>query len=215
MSGWLLVGANLTALLLFLAYDLTFGQLLLVFWLECFYIGIFGGLRLLIATLFGDPYENRYIEVSKSSGIVLTVLALWSTAGLYFGALSAIGFLLLFPILEQDNAGLVLFENLELCFLVSVVLAVSHAASFVANFVLQRGFRYARFSDLLIAPFRASTSLILVGACAAITLIWLPEVVNNPGYALSLVLLKLVFDLRIQHTERHLFEALGETSGIA
>ena len=59
-----LLAANVGFLALFIVFDLTLFELVVVYWLELLWIGLFSGLKLLTASLFGSPYENRWVDVS-------------------------------------------------------------------------------------------------------------------------------------------------------
>ena len=47
--------ANASLLVVYVLYDATLYQLVLVYWCECLWIGIFSALKLIIASRFGSP----------------------------------------------------------------------------------------------------------------------------------------------------------------
>ena len=55
-----LLAANLGLLFLYFAYNLSLYQLVVIYWWECLWIGIFSAIKLIVSSLLGDPYENRF-----------------------------------------------------------------------------------------------------------------------------------------------------------
>ena len=72
-----LLAANAGLLLLYFAYDLSLFQLVVVLWVECFWIGLYSAIKLLTASIIGNPYENKYVHVTRGSSFLLSVIAIF------------------------------------------------------------------------------------------------------------------------------------------
>ena len=117
-----LFAANAGMLFLYFALDLTLFQLVVVYWFEALWIGFFSGLKLLTASLFGDPYENRWVDVSPGSGFLISLFAIVKSGGAFLFILVITGVALVVAQDEeeahQDGHGLddgivLLVEGLE------------------------------------------------------------------------------------------------------
>ena len=75
---------NAGMIFLYFALNLTLFQLVVVYWFETLWIGLFAGLRLLTASLFGDPYENRWVDVSPGASFFMSLFAIAKSGGTFF-----------------------------------------------------------------------------------------------------------------------------------
>ena len=104
--------ANVGFLSFFLVYDLSLYQLVLIYWCECFWVGVFSFLKLLVASLIGDPFANRHVHVSRGSSLFFSVIAAWFTSGLFFFLFALLGFLVFSPAFDSADAHGVQLEHL-------------------------------------------------------------------------------------------------------
>lgn len=68
--------ANASFLVLFLVFDLTLFQVAAVYWWECLWIGIFSALKPLVASVLADPYDNRWVQFSRGSRVLTSIVAI-------------------------------------------------------------------------------------------------------------------------------------------
>ena len=213
-----LIAANATLLLLYFWLDLTLFQLVLVYWLECLWVGVYCALKLFVASAFGNPYENRWAEVSGGANFLLSVVALS-----YLGA----KFLMLFALLGfgifaaydgltgMDSAD-VLTDNLGLLLGSSGVFLAGHGLSFVVNFLILGEFQNARVGTLLWLPIRRCLALLAAIILAFGVAYAVPGLANASGFAIVIILLKLYWDYRLHLKERASFaRILNDTEQVA
>lgn len=196
--------ANLTMLLLFFAYDLSLIQLILVYWWEGLWIGLFAGLKLLTAAVFGSPFENRWVDVSPGSGLLLALFAITKSAGAYFTLLAISGFAIIsaFAHLSGLPEHAVLQDQLGIIVPMSLFFLVGHGLSFVINFVLLGEFRHARIAALLSLPFRRSIGLLVALAVVVGLVAGFPGLLGTTSCAVLLITGKLLFDVVLHRSER-------------
>ena len=207
ISAATLVLANLAFLVIYVVYDLSLFQLAAVYWWECLWIGVFSALKLITASLFGDPYENRWAEFSTGANVVTSIVAIVFVAGEFLGIFAILGFVILFVFhaltgidqaeLMRDALGPVLGSSL--------LFLVGHGLSFVGNFLVGGEFRTARATTLLTLPFKRCIALI-AAIVVAFTAAWLlPGFANTAGFVILLVVLKLSWDYVLHRRERSAF----------
>ena len=207
MSAATLVLANLAFLVIYVVYDLSLFQLAAVYWWECLWIGVFSALKLVAASAFGDPYENRWVEFSTGANVLTSIVAIVFIAGEFLGIFAILGFVILFVFhaltgidqaeLMRDALGPVLGSSL--------LFLVGHGLSFVANFLVGGEFRVARATTLLTLPFKRCMALI-AAIVVAFTAAWLlPGFANTTGFVILLVVLKLSWDCVLHLRERSTF----------
>jgi len=206
-----LAAANAVLLLLYFAYDATLFQLVLVYWCECLWIGVFSAIKLIFASLFGSPYENRHIAVSKGSAVFMSVVVIWMTSAAFF---SLLGLLLMgilaanewLPLGTPDDE---IMNHIGVVIGVSLLFVAGHGLSLIGNFLLLGEFRRAKVGDLVLLPFRRCLALlaaivIAFGAVAAV-----PALATTSGFAAVLIVVKLAMDLRLHLGERRTFAESG------
>lgn len=206
-----LLAANAGLLVLYFLFDLTLFQLVFVYWWEALWIGLFSGLKLLTASLFGSPYENRWIDVSRGSSIFLSVFAILKSAGLFMILLVLTGVALVVAQQELSGTDGTTFvrEQGILILQCSLLFFVSHGLSFVINFLVLGEFRRARFGTLLWLPFKRSLAL-FVTVVASLTVIQAyPGALSMTTYPALLIAVKLVWDFYLHKRERLSFTMLG------
>lgn len=71
-----LIIANTLLLFLYFWYDVTLFQLVLVYWCECVWVGIFSAIKLTVASVVGDPYENRWADVSPGAALFTSLFVI-------------------------------------------------------------------------------------------------------------------------------------------
>lgn len=202
-----LVIANAGVLVFYFAYDITLFQLVLVYWCECLWVGVFCGIKLLVASIFGAPYENRYANVSRGAAVFTSLLAIGTTATAFFSLLGAALLAILFAndALALGNAGDEMYRHIGLVVGTSLLLLAAHAISFVVNFLVLGEFRRARFSDLLALPFKRSFALLAAILASIAVVLAIPAIASTTGFAIVIILLKVLWDIRLHKRERRAF----------
>ncbi len=194
--------ANLGILSFFLLYDLSLYQLVIVYWCECFWVGVFSFLKLLVASLAGDPFANRHVHVSRGSSLFFSVVAAWFTSGFFFSLFALLGVLIFSPAFDTAEAGSLHLEHFRFALSASLLLAAGHAISFVANFLVRAEFRRARFGQLLALPFKRCLAMLGAVIIALAVVLALPGIATSTVFAAILIALKIMADFRLHCAER-------------
>lgn len=198
--------ANASMLYFYFAFDLTLFQIVLVYWWEALWIGLFGGLKLLTASLFGDPYQNRWVDVSPGASIVLSVFAIIRSGGAFLTLLALTGVALV--VARQGPGGTsgtdFVSEQVGLILKCSMLFFAGHGLSFIINFLLLGEFRRARIGALLWLPFRRCIALFVTVVAALTTMQAFPGVFTHTGFAAALIVVKLAWDYVLHRRERGL-----------
>lgn len=204
-----LAAANAGLLFLYFYYDLTLFQLILVYWWECLWIGLFCALKLIVASMIGDPYENRWIEVSGGAGVLLSIVAIGFVGGEFIALFGALGFAITFAFTELTGleADELLFDQIGLILGSSLLFLAGHGLSFVVNFLVLGEFRTARAVTLLFLPFRRCLALLGTIAIAFGVAYYVPGLASGTAFAVILIVLKLLWDYRLHLKERTAFAA--------
>lgn len=199
-----LLAANLGLLILYVLLDLTLEQLILVFWWESLWIGLFAALKLVAASLFGDPYRNRFVDVSAGAGLLVSILAIGFVAAGFLSLFTLSGFALAFALaaLSGMEPGALMFSELGLILGTSALFLASHAVSFIVNFLLLGEFRSARAGALLALPVKRCLALYVAIILAFAVAAGLPEFARTAVFTGVLVLLKMLGDYRLHCSER-------------
>lgn len=205
--GLSLFAANVGMLVLYFALDLTLFELVVVYWFEALWVGVFSGLKLLTASLFGNPYENRWIDVSRGAGFLLSLFAIAKSAGAFL-FLIVIAFVAL-VVAQQELTGVdgndFFAEQLPLLLKCSLIFVAGHGLSFIINFLVLGEFRRARFTTLLWLPFKRALALFVTIAAAVTALHQWPGVLTYTSFAAILICVKLLWDLFLHWRERRTF----------
>lgn len=202
-----LLAANAGMLLLYVVLDLTLFQLIFVYWWEALWIGLFSGLKLLVASLFGSPFENRWVHVSRGSSLFFSILAMVKSGGIFMAVLALTGVALV--VAQQELTGVAgndfVRAQAMLMLKCSLIFLAGHGLSFVVNFLVLGEFRHARFTTLMWLPFKRALAL-FVAIVASLTAIqaW-PGMISESVYAGGLILVKLGWDYLLHRRERRSF----------
>jgi hypothetical protein len=206
-----LFAANAGMLFLFFAFDLTLFEVVVVYWFEALWVGLFSGLKLVTASLFGDPYENRWIDVSRGSGLFISLFALVKSSGVFLVILALTGVALV--VAQQELTGIngndFLREQAPLLLKCSLAFLVGHGLSFLINFLVLGEFRHARIGPLLWLPFKRSSALFVTVAAALTAIHTWPGVLTLTTFAALLIVIKLAWDYFLHARERRSFSTAG------
>jgi hypothetical protein len=196
--------ANAGMLFIAVAYDLTLFQIILVYWWEALWIGLYSGLKLLTASLFGNPYENKWVDVSWGSAFLMSIFAIIKSGAAFITMLALTGFALV--VAHEKLTGIsgndFVTDQIELVLKISMLFLVGHGISFVANFLLRGEFRHARISTLVWLPFRRCLALLVVVVAALIAILAYPGILSYTSFALILIGSKLAWDFVLHRRER-------------
>ncbi len=196
--------ANAGLLFIYIAFDLTLFQIILVYWWEALWIGLFSGLKLLAASLFGDPYENKWVHVSWGSSFLISIFAIIKSGAAFITLLALTGAALVFA--HESLTGIpgndFVIDQIELILKISMLFFVGHGISFVTNFLFRGEFRHARISTLVWLPFRRCLALFVAVVAALIVIVAYPDVLSYTGFALILIGSKLAWDFVLHGRER-------------
>jgi hypothetical protein len=196
--------ANAGLLFIYIAFDLTLFQIILVYWWEALWIGLFSGLKLLTASLFGDPYENKWVHISWGSSFLISVFAIIKSGAAFITMLALTGFALV--VAHEKLTGITgndfIIDQIELILKISMLFFVGHGISFVANFLLRGEFRHARISTLVWLPFKRCIALLVAIVAALICIEVYPGVLSYTSFALLLIGSKLAWDFVLHGRER-------------
>lgn len=206
-AGLSLVAANAGMLFLYFALDLTLFQVVVVYWFEALWVGLFSGLKLLTASLFGSPYENRWIDVSRGTGFFMSLFAIAKSGGAFL-FLIVVTFIAL-VVAQQELTGLegtdFVEQQLPLLLKCSLLFAVGHGLSFIINFLVRGEFHSARFTTLLWLPFKRALALFVTIVAALTALQQWPGVLTYTSFAALLIIVKLSWDVFLHWRERRAF----------
>lgn len=191
------LAANAVVLIIAVANDLSLIEILMVYCFESVWIAVFGALRLIVASVLGDPYRNSWVEISWGSSLLASIFIILFASSTYlwipgaaFGAVLYAEHLL--------SAGGSVPDDLPHLYLVvgtSFVFVVSHGASFLASFLGLGEFRRARVGDLVLFPFKRSLALLLSIAAGLAVIVLFPIATSIQAFVLILIVLKLLLDL--------------------
>ena len=208
-----LIAANVGMLFLYVALDLTLFEVVVVYWFEALWVGLFSGLKLLTASLFGSPYDNRWVEVSWGSGLFFSLFAIVKSAGVFLTILVFTGLALV--VAHQELTGLdgddFVREQGALLLKCSLLFLIGHGLSFVINFLIRGEFRHARAKTLLWLPFKRGLALFITIAAALTALQTWPGILTYTTFALLLIIVKLAWDYFLHKRERRAFAASADT----
>ncbi|MEQ8205847.1 MAG: DUF6498-containing protein [Woeseia sp.] len=196
VSAFSLLLANAGLLLIAISYNLSLYQLVLIYWWEGFWIGLFSALKLIVASLVGEPYRNRWVSVSPGGRILASIILLVKLGAFYFGLLAAVGLGILMAAdrLKLGNPADEPINQVGLIFAASLLFLISHGLSFVINFLLRGEFRTARAGDLLLTPFKRCLALYVVIVLAYIVAFAVPPLATTTGFAALVIVAKVSWD---------------------
>ncbi|MEP6883075.1 MAG: DUF6498-containing protein [Dokdonella sp.] len=191
--------ANAVVFIIALVNDLSLIEILMVYCCEAVWIGVFGALRLIVASILGDPYRNRWAELDRGSSLLASIAIIVTASSSYlwipgvaFGAV-----LYAEHLLNGSGADIDDLRHLWLVVGTSFVFFGSHALSFLAGFLGLGEFRRARVGDLVLFPFKRSLALLVSMLAGLAVIVLLPAMASAQVFALSVIALKLLLDLRL------------------
>lgn len=205
-----LVAANAGLLVFYFVYELSLFQLVLVFWCECLWVGLFSALKLVTASLFGEPYENRWIGMSRGAALFTSILVIGFSSGIFFSllALGLVGIIGVTEILPQSTAVDHGLELVRVGLGLSILFLMSHTISFVVNFLAFGEFKAARVTELVVLPFMRCLSLLVAMLLGCAVAVFVPRLASTTGFGAVVILMKLVFDLHLHLKERRAFDIM-------
>lgn len=206
-TGLLLANAGL--LILYFVLDLSLYELLIVYWWEMLWIGIFSAIKLLVASIFGDPFENPYATISKGSNVFLSAMTIWWCGGAFLSIFAVIGSLIFLVPLPPGvtSAHIDVEGGIRLLLQTSLILFFAHGLSFVVNFLFYGEFKTARVATLVALPFRRSLALLVSIVVAGALLHLSSAAASTTTFAVAIMIMKLVWDYRLYLSERARFRA--------
>ncbi|MEO1247879.1 MAG: DUF6498-containing protein [Pseudomonadota bacterium] len=207
-----LIAANSGLIALYFLLDLELVQLVVVYWVECLWIGIFTVLKLLTASLIGSPYENRYVSFSRGGAVLTSLLTIGFIGGQFLALFAGTGLAIYLVVesLDPQASSRNVFAGLILLLQCSLLFLVSHAISFVANFLVGGEYKTARATMLLAVPFSRCLALLGAVIVALVALRVIPALASTGAFALLLIVFKLAWDLHLHNGERSRFGAAGD-----
>ena len=202
-----LVAANAGLAWIYFHFDLTLYQLVLVYWWECLWIGLFSAFKLMVASTIGDPYSSRYVSSTAGGRIVLSILLIVSMSTAFGSLLGLTGMSLLWAgealpgSGEADRA----INHIGLILGSSLLFLLGHGLSFVVNFLALGEFRRARVGTLLLLPFKRCLALLTCIAVAIGVVVKVPTLASASAFAAIVIALKILGDAWLHLRERQAF----------
>jgi hypothetical protein len=210
-----LVLANLFVALQTLRHEWGYYEAMLVFWIEVMILGAFNVLRLMIVGVFGaEPlgsWAARWVDLgSRLNRLFYTLIGVGFFVVKFGGFALVIGlFVVLLPALltpEGESGSVSVHRALRAAgpglLLAAAVLGVSHAVSFVRDFVVGREYQGLTIMSLAFRPYARMSlvgGVLLLGILAAGLL---PGRGRETTFAVVMVLLKLGADA-LSHSLEH------------
>lgn len=210
-----LFAANTGMLFLYFAFDLSLFEVVVVYWFEALWIGLYSGLKLLTAALFGDPFENRWVDVDPFSALLLSMYAIAKAgfAFLFLIVITGIALVVANEGLTGTPGNDFVAEQGQLLLQCSLLFVVGHGLSFIINFVVLGEFRHARFGTLLWLPFKRALALFVTIAGALTVMQTWPGIFTYTSFAVLLIAVKLAWDWFLHSRERRSFSTRGVQQG--
>jgi len=210
-----LVLANLFVALLALRHQWGYYETLLIYWTEVALLGAFNVLRMLVVGVFGAEPMGHWAAswVDPGSrlnrlGFTLLAVAIFALKFATFAFVVGL-FVLLTPALltpEGTSGAISVHRALSAAgpglLLATGGLALSHAVSFVRNFLMEREYDRVSLPGLMFWPYARMSvvcGVLLLGVAVAPRL---PALGRETAFALVMVLLKLLADA-VSHVVEH------------
>lgn len=202
-----LITANAGLLLLYFVYDLSLFQLVLVYWWECLWIGLFSALKLIVASIIGDPYENRWATVSRGAAFLTSIVVIGFVSTAFFSVLGVVGIGIMWAYdqFEAPIESLQGFDNITIIIGTSLLFLAGHGISFIANFLVLGEFRHARVASLVALPFKRCLAVGVLVFASITIILFLPQLASKTAFATIVIVLKLAWDMLLHHRERARF----------
>ncbi|HNP62809.1 MAG TPA: DUF6498-containing protein [Woeseiaceae bacterium] len=201
-----LIVANTLLLYLFFWHDATLFQLVLVYWCECAWIGVFSAIKLIVASIAGDPYENGWVEFSSGTSLFTSVLVIGFAGGAF---LSLLGIMLMSILFVNDalplgNAADDMHNHISLIIGASLLLMAAHAISLVVNYLVAGEYKTAKAGALLLLPFSRCVALLFAIIVSVLFVVLLPAIANTTVFACIVIAIKVSWDIRLHRNERRM-----------
>jgi hypothetical protein len=210
-----LLAANAGLAYIYFAFDLTLYQLVLIYWWECLWIGVFSGIKLVVASAFGDPYSNRYVSISAGSRILISIVLIVKVSAVFVALLGSIG-IAIFSATEtlrltspSDQA----MNQVTLIVGSSLLFLLGHGLSFFVNFLILGEFRQARARTLMFLPFKRCLALVVCIGIGFVVALKVPGLATTTGFAAVVIVVKISWDLWLHVRERRSL-AVTRTAGV-
>ena len=204
-----LIVANLAVGAITLSGQWGFYELMIVYWLEALVIGGFNVVRMGIVGLAGQPF-GRWIEADWPARLVLSLM----TAGFFvmkFGAFAlGLGALIAmvpeFLAHEQGTTGNHIWHGINAVgkgvAIAAILLFVSHAMSFVMNFIVRGEYRNTNLLTLLFWPYVRMSHVMITLAAGLVIAAGIPFLNTSTVFGLVIVIVKTAADL-VMHKVEH------------
>ena len=212
-----LVGVNVAVAAWTLFNRFGYAEILLLYWAETVVIGVLNIPKLIIVALFGQRLDtiDEAAAAGKRLGVVLMVLLFYVTVFalvwmLLFAAIVAVP-----PLLQHADraAGLVVERRPRgdetMIAVAAAVLALSHAISFVVNFLMGREFRGASLARIAVQPALRTALIIGIMALGFAAAFAVPGLSRSTTFALVVIVLKTAADLHAHLAERRRFSSVS------
>ena len=202
-----LVIANTLLLMLYFWYDVTLFQLVLVYWCECVWIGLFSAVKLIFASIAGDPYENSWASFSPGASLLTSFMVIGFAGSAFITLLGIMLVSILFvnDALPLGSPGDEMHKQIGLVLGASALLMAAHTISLIANFFVGREFQTARVGSLLMLPFTRSFALLGAIVVSILFVALVPAFANTTAFAAVVIFLKTLWDIRLHRNERRMF----------
>jgi len=202
-----LIIANAALLTLYFGYDVTLYQLVLVYWCECVWVGVFSAIKLIVASIIGDPYENRWAEVSAGVALFKSLFVILLSSMIFFLLLGMLLNSILYAtdVLALSNPNDAIFNDVDLVLGASFLLMTGHAVSLVVNFLVLGEYKTARVRTLVALPFHRCLALLVAIMVSIAFVTYVPGFANTSAFAVPVILLKVFWDIRLHQKERRAF----------
>ncbi len=202
-----LIVANTLLLYLYFWYDVTLFQLVLVYWCECVWIGIFSAVKLIAASIAGDPYENAWATFSAGTSLFVSVMIIGFAGSVFLSLLGMmlVSILWVNDVLPLGDPGDEMFNHAGLIIGASALLMIAHAISLVANFFMGGEYKTASVGSLLKLPFKRSFALLFAIIVSVLVVALVPALANTTVFAVLVILVKIRWDIRLHRKERRMF----------
>jgi len=212
---WLII-ANSGLMYLYFRYDVTLFQLVLVYWCECVWIGIASAIKLIVASIAGDPYENRWADVSPGAAILTSLFVIIFSSSAFFSLLGVTLLSILFAndALALSNYNDEMYNHIGLVLGASFLLMTGHAISLIGNFLILGEYKTARVRTLVAVPFKGCIALLVVIVISLAFVAFVPGFANTTAFAVAVILLKVLWDIRLHRDERRAFAESRAEQGL-
>jgi hypothetical protein len=189
-------------------------ELLVVYWCETIIIGMFALVKLAVAAIIGDPFGNPVAEVSRGGTLLLALIASMFFLGKFGSFVFGLGVWLLAahamlagPGDAADPLYAAVGDLVGVVAACALMLFVSHACSFVVNYLGRREYREARFLKLLFWPYGRCVWM-LVTLLAALGIAVSQDTMAHPtAFAVIVFAVKVGSDLAGHLLERRCYRS--------